>query len=179
MAQEDFERILEARNFGGDVDRVWNLVDLLAQLLTMLHQDEVETWCNLQRDTGFSLKWPAPPVLVDNMIHRPCFSAGFPHPLWKLLGDSEKIDHDLCEVILKLNAVWSQVRDEGLPHLSHSTFFHDIRCQIKEANVPEQPIFSECHDCLRKRCASEKWSAIDGSVPCRHPCARPGSSVRT
>jgi len=129
--------------------------------------------------TRFSLKWPAPPVFVDNMIHRPCFSAGFPHPLWKLLGDSEKIDHDLCEVVLKLNAVWSQVRDKGLPHLSHSTFFHDIRCQIKEANVPEQPIFSECHVCLRKRCASEKWSAIDGSVPCRHPCARPGSSVRT
>jgi hypothetical protein len=50
MAEEDFERLLEARNFGGDVDRVWNLVDLLAQLLTMLHQDEVETWCNLQRD---------------------------------------------------------------------------------------------------------------------------------
>jgi len=55
MAEEDFERLLEARNFGGDVDRVWNLVDLLAQLLTMLHQDEVETWCDLQRDHGIQL----------------------------------------------------------------------------------------------------------------------------
>jgi hypothetical protein len=55
MAEKDFERLLQARNLGGDVDRVWNLVDLLAQLLTMLHQDEVETWCDLQRDHGIQL----------------------------------------------------------------------------------------------------------------------------
>jgi hypothetical protein len=50
------------------------------------------------------------------------FSAWFPHPLWELLGDSEKIDDDLCEVVLELKTLWSQLRDQGLPHLSHNIF---------------------------------------------------------